>query len=91
MWNGKGEWVAGKLCEKGFMKEKYDEESGELVRKLTEKGKNRARELLSQHEWRNWLVEEIKKMNIPQELKRTIWLRLLKFLKEEGKKNGTLV
>ena len=84
-WNPKAEWTAGKLCEKGFMEERYDEESGELKRKLTEEGKKECVSLLAEVEWRRWMVREVKKLNIPIGLKRTIWLRLFKFMKENDK------
>ena len=83
MWNPRAEWLDGKLCEKGFMKERYDEVSHELVRTFTEKGRNQVRKLLSEPEWRKWLVQEMKKLNIPLGLKRAIWLKLFRFLKNE--------
>lgn len=85
MWNPKAEWLAGKLCEKGLMKERYDESSDKLVRKMTDEGKKFARVLLSTPKWRKFMVEEFQKMRAPLEVKRAIWFRLLKFLKENNK------
>ena len=38
------QWLEGKLCEKGFMKEEY--KSGELVKKITPKGFKQIKRLL---------------------------------------------
>lgn len=46
------ERIEGRLCEKGFLKERYDEKSGELVREFTDKGTASVRELLKDPKYR---------------------------------------
>jgi len=76
----KSEWEQGRLCEQGFMKERYDEESGELVRKLTPKGKQEVRKMLEEKEWQI----ELKKLllEIPIEERKRAILNVKKFLNE---------
>ena len=42
------EWLEGKLCEKGLMKERFDLEKDDLVRELTAEGKIKVRGLIKQ-------------------------------------------
>ena len=64
------EWIEGRLCEKGYLKERYDETKEDLVRTLTAKGINEVRKMLKEKEWKKiaiimmlnqgWTKEEIK-------------------------------
>jgi len=63
------EWIEGKLCELGYLKEIYDEEKDELVRTITPKGIKEIRKMMKKQEWRDialammiergWTLEEI--------------------------------
>jgi len=78
-WNPKVEHIEGRLCEKGFMKETFDEESDELVRNLTPIGKETAEKLLLDPEWkRTYLLlaqNEFKKYPLP--IRKILWQRVL--------------
>jgi len=46
------ELIEGRLCEKGYLREYYDETKQDLVRVMTEKGVREARKLLKDPKWR---------------------------------------
>lgn len=46
------ERIEGRLCEKGFLNERYDDSSGELVRTFTGKGISQIKKLLQDPEYR---------------------------------------
>lgn len=43
------EFIEGRLCEKGLLEERYDEEKDELVRKITPKGDKAIKELIKEN------------------------------------------
>jgi len=46
------ELIEGRLCEKGYLKERYDENKKDLVRTFTRKGIEEVRKMLKEPEWR---------------------------------------
>jgi len=46
------EWIEGRLCEKGLMKERYDENVEDLVRTLTPSGESEVKRMLEDPKWR---------------------------------------
>jgi len=77
-WNPVEEHIEGVLCEKGFMSETFDFEQDELVRKLTDKGRERALELLKFPEWRREYVKMAQRglKNAPLELRKIVWKKI---------------
>lgn len=72
------EHLEGTLCEQGFMKERFDMEKNDLVRELTEKGRNRAKELLKDTEYkREYLrMARILLKDAPLHIRRTAWKKI---------------
>ena len=60
-WDPKFEWQYGVLCEDGFMKERYDFKSDELVRSFTPKGLDVIKDILKDPKYQKIFVELIKK------------------------------
>jgi len=54
------ELIEGRLCEKGYLKERYDKKTGDLKRTLTIKGLNEIRRMLKEPEWRKIAVVMMK-------------------------------
>lgn len=44
------DFIEGKLCEKGYLKERWDQSKGDLVRIFTDKGEKRIKEILKTKE-----------------------------------------
>jgi len=91
-WNPMEEHIEGKLCEKGLMKEHFDIEKDELVRKLTPKGRLASENLLKDPKYlRAYLkLAHIQFSKYPEHLKKESWKQLgkqLKDLKEKERRN----
>ena len=82
-WNPVSEHQAGVLCEKGFMKERYEERVDELVRTFTSKGINVVKDILKDPSYQKIfmkiLYNEIKdlpresQIGVVNELKEMLW------------------
>lgn len=63
-WDPVAEHQAGVLCEKGFMKERYDDKINELIRTFTPKGIDVVKDILKdpkyQKEFMKMIYNEIK-------------------------------
>jgi len=77
------ELMEGRLCEKGFLKERYDNQINDLVRTFTEKGINEIKEMLRSKHWREELVKMIKELPVSPLEKRNIAVRILNLLNQK--------
>jgi len=77
-WNPVVEHIEGTLCEKGFMRETFDLEKDELVRKLTDKGREKALGLLKLPKWKREYVKmaRLGLKDTPLELRKIIWKKI---------------
>lgn len=77
-WNPVVEHIEGTLCEKGYMSETFDLEKDELVRSLTDKGRERALNLLKSPEWKRAYVKmaRLGLKNAPLELRKIVWKKI---------------
>jgi len=77
-WSPVEEHIEGKLCERGLMKESFDSEKNDLVRSLTPEGKEVAKELLKDPEWKRNYVKMAKIMfkDAPLETRKLIWKKI---------------
>lgn len=66
------EWMEGRLCEKGYMKEKFDNEKNDLVRSITDRGYNELRKMLLEKEWQKKFVMLVNSLKMPSEDKKEI-------------------
>lgn len=80
MLNLKEDWMQGKLCEKGFLKEKYDENSKELIRKFTPKGIREIKEALKEIEYQKYFLKLMRQ--IPEDLRKATWQNIRRVLNE---------
>lgn len=73
----------GKLCEEGFLKERYDEEVGELVRTTTIKGIQKIKELLNDKEYKKFFIDTTKEMlkDMPDNIKLEVLNKIAEKLK----------
>ena len=78
-WNPKVEHIEGRLCEKGFMKETFDENSDELVRNLTSQGKETAENLLKDPEYKRayLLLAQNEFKKYPLHIRKILWKRVI--------------
>jgi hypothetical protein len=63
------ELIEGRLCEKGYLKERYDYEKEDLVRTITSKGINEIKNMLKEGYWQKEFCKLIKEMNLTNEQK----------------------
>ena len=73
------DYLEGKLCEKGLMKEHFDLEKNDLVRNLTNSGKLTVIELLKDPYWKKIYLllakESFKKY--PLEIRKLAWKKVI--------------
>ena len=78
-WNPTIEHIEGRLCEKGFLKEKFDDGSDELVRTITSKGIETAKSLLKDPKYKKAYLlmasNDIKKYPLP--MRKILWKKIL--------------
>ncbi|HUS51650.1 MAG TPA: hypothetical protein VMZ91_15900 [Candidatus Paceibacterota bacterium] len=72
------EHLEGTLCEKGFMKERFDMEKNDLVRNLTEKGRERCLELLKDPEYKREYLKmaQIMFKDAPLSVRKIAWKKI---------------
>jgi len=77
-WNPVEEHIEGTLCEKGFMRETFDSEKDELVRSLTDKGRERALALLKLPEYKREYLKMAQQglKNTPLEFRKIVWKKI---------------
>ncbi len=85
-WNPYQELVEGRLCEKGYLKERYDESKDELVRDFTEEGLKEIGKMMFDPKWRKVIVSLIKDMDVPYSRKQEYWIILNKVAKDYKEK-----
>jgi len=76
------EWVEGKLCEKGFLHERFDEKVNDHVRTFTPKGINQVRTMLEDPEWKGVFKAMLAKKGIPEDKHEELISRLIGELDE---------
>jgi len=83
-WNPVEEHIEGTLCERGLMTERFDFEKNDLVRSLTEKGREQAKDLLKSPEWKKeylkLAIEHLK--NQPLSIRKTAWKKIAEQLRD---------
>jgi len=87
-WNPVVEHIEGTLCEKGLMKEHFDFEKDELVRKLTPDGKLTAENLLKDPKWRAAYLKLANEQfsKFPLSTRKILWKQIANQLKEIKKR-----
>ena len=78
--NLRQEWIEGRLCEKGFLKESYDEQAQDLKRTFTHMGFNAVRTMLNDPNWRSMFKMMLLQKGIPEEAHESL---INKILEEE--------
>jgi len=73
------EILLGRLCEKGYLKERYDYEKEDLVKEFTSKGKEEVKKLLKKKEYQKFLISLLKQM--PLNLRINVVNNIREFLK----------
>ena len=70
--------LEGRLCEQGLMKERFDLEKDDLVRELTEKGRDKAISLLKDPEYKREYLKMAKIMlkDAPLSVRREAWKKI---------------
>jgi len=71
------EWIEGKLCEKGFLQERFDEKVNDHVRTFTQKGFNEIKKMLKDPEWKTIFKAMLAKRGIPEDKHEELISRLL--------------
>lgn len=85
-WNPYQELIEGRLCEKGYLKERYDEEKKDLTRDFTEKGIQEIGKMMLDPKWRKVISEIIRKMPVSFSRKQEYWVILNKVAKDNKEK-----
>ena len=60
------EWIEGKLCEKGFLQERFDEKVNDHVRTFTQKGFNEIKKMLKDPNWKPVYKAMLSRKGIPE-------------------------
>ncbi len=83
-WNPQVEQIEGRLCEKGLMQERYDENVNDLVRTLTSEGRDTAQELLKNPEWRIEYLKLAKNYfaQFPLPIRKILWKKIANQLRD---------
>lgn len=83
------DWIEGKLCEDGLMKEHWDESEKDLVRNLTPEGRQEAKELLTNPEYMKFALEmcrqKLNSLSLPIEVKKKYYLKVKAELEQSAK------
>ena len=83
-WNPQIEHIEGKLCEKGLLKETYDEKTDELVRTFTPLGRKVVEDLLKTPEYRRAYLKMAKATlsKLPLEERQLQWKKIIQHLRD---------